>query len=235
MDELALSVFRCTAGDILGTLGPYLRDHLRRDERFRDRLGIFVNSFADSVSIQARTINSVKSPAREATLATFTATLRENLPPPAADKLCIDFVAYTPREHVIYFGGDLSMDAVKETIPLMPGIQELHLTNALLSNRFLQPDPDGPLANTKLLPSLRRLHLEDIVLDDEDWSPLLPYLTHQASDGQVISLVLSGGCIHICNDVIKDIESLVDEFILDLVLDEDCPFDYCSAGEEDEG
>ena len=236
MDEIEISVFRCAVGDILGILGPYLRDYLRhRGGRLRDGLGIFVNSHDDSVSIQARTTSSVGGLTREVTFATFAARLWRTLPTPAADKLCIDLVAYTPREHVVYFGGDLGMDAVRGIVPSMPGIQELRLTNALLSDGFLQPDPDGPLANTKLLPSLRRLRLENIVLKDDDWSPLLPYLVNQTSGGQRISLTLSGYSIHICTDVVEDIEGFVDEFILDLNLDGDCPFDYCSVGEEDEG
>ena len=231
MEELTLNVFRCKVEDILETFGPYMRDYLRRDERFQ---GVFVDSFDDSVSIQARTATNTEGQTQKATFATFTATLREDLRPSAADKLCIKFVAYVPVERVVCFGGDLSMDAVRGTVPSMPGIQELYLTNALLSGRFLQPNPDGPLANTKLLPSLRHLHLEDFFLDGDDWSFLLHYLIHQTSDGQGLSLTLSGSHIHICKDVVKDIKGLVDELILDLPLDEDCPLDHCSVGEEDD-
>ena len=106
------------------------------------------------------------------------------------------------------------MDAVREIVPMMPKLQELHLTDALLSDGFLRPDPDGPLANTKLLPSLRRLHLEDTVVENDDWTPLLPYLAHQTSGGQIISLTLSGECFHICKDVVRGIESLVEELVL---------------------
>jgi len=232
MDEMTLVVSGCTVGDIMGTFGPYLRDYLQRDRRVRDGLGIFVNSYGQCVSIQASTPRSVKGRIRRVVLAKFTAMLRENLLPPAADKLCIDFAAFTPREQVVYFGGDLGMEAVRGIVPTMPEIKELHLTSAVLSDRFLQPHPNGPLANTKLLPSLRHLHLEDIVLDDDDWSPLLPYLAHQTSGGQVISLTLSGEPVHICKDVVNDIKGLVDEFIFDLPLDEDCPFDYCFVGED---
>ena len=215
MDEsMKLTLRRCTTGDILEILGPYMRDYLRRDRRLRDQLGIVVDSSGEFVSVEASAIIAVEGPTQRATFATFTVILREYIPPPAEDKLCIDLVAYTPREHVVYFGGDLSMDAVREIVPMMPKIQELHLTDALLSNGFLQPDPDGPLANTKLLPSLRRLHLEDTVVENDDWTLLLPYLAHQTSGGQAISLTLSGECFHICKDVVRGIESLVEELVL---------------------
>jgi hypothetical protein len=151
MDEANLTVLHCTVGDVLEILGPYVWDHLRRNGRSWDQLGIFVNSFHESISIQAST---VKGSAQRVTFMTMAMKLREDLPPPAVDKLCIDFVGHTPREHMVYFRGYLGMDAVREMLPTMPKIQELYLTFALLSDGSLQPDPDGPFANTKLLPSL---------------------------------------------------------------------------------
>jgi len=234
MEEMTLTVLRCAVEDVSGTLGPYVRDYIRRDGRFRDGLGILVNSIGDSISIQASTISNVEGPIEGVTFATFTAMFLGTLPPPTEDRLCIDFVAHTPGEHVLYFGGDLSMDALRGTVAAMPNIRELRLTRVLLTDGFLQPVADGPLANKKLLPSLRRLYLEDILVHDDDWSPLLSYLTHQTSDDQGISLTLSGGRQHICKDVVREIEGLVKELILHLLLDDDCPFDHCSVSEEDE-
>lgn len=153
MNEMTLDVSGCTVGDIMGTFGPYLRDYLRRDGRVRDGLGIFVNSYGQCVSIQASTPSSVKGRIRRVVFATFTAMLWENLAPPAGDKLCIDFATYTPREQVVYFGGDLSMEAVRGIVPTMLEIKRLHITSAVLSGRFLQPDPDGPLVVSWLFPN----------------------------------------------------------------------------------
>ena len=125
----------------------------------------------------------------------------------------------------------MNMGAVRGIISTMPNIQELHLSDVTLADGFLQPYPDGPHANKKLLPSLRRLHLEDIGLNDDDWSPLIAYLTHQTSDGQRISLSLSGGRQHICKDTVKEIRGLVEEFVLNLILE---AFDYCLVSEEEE-
>jgi len=231
--DIVLSVFGCTVGDTLGTLGPYLQDYLQRDGRFQDGLGIFVHSLASSISIQASTTSSAKGPTQKVPFATFTAKLGENPSSLAINKLCTGLVEYTPRAQVLYFGGNLSADAVREMVPAMPNIQELHLTGAFLSDGFLQPDPTGPLAGMKLLPSLRHIHLEDTTLDDDDWSPLLSYLSHQTSGGQTISLRLSGGPTHICGNVEIGIKGLVHEFTLELPLNEVSPFYYCSVcGEE---
>ena len=233
MDELALSICKCTAEDILGTLGPLARDHIQRDGRLRDRLGIFVKCFPDSISIQANAIKNTGDQAQRLTFATFTANLKQGTFFSGNYQLCIDFVAHLPVEPVVYFGGDLSMDIVKEIIPTMPNIQELHLIHAQLEYGFLLLNPKEPLAHKKLLPSLQRLFLEDVILDDEGWSPLIPYLTHQTSSGQRISLTISGQSEHICKDVLKEMEGFVEELVLDLLLDDDCPFDYCVLSEEE--
>ena len=232
MDEMTLTVFRCTAEDVTRILGPYVQDYFRRDGRFRDGIGILETSLSDSISIQASTISNVEDPPQRVTFATFTAILQEDLPPHAEEKLCIDFVAHTPREHVVYFGGDLTMYSLKTIVTTMPNIQELHLTSGRVADGFLLPDPDEPVANGKLLPSLRHLRLEDLY--EDDWSPLLLYLTHQTSGGQKISLTISGGRCHICKDMLKEIEGLVEEFVLDSFWDYECPLGCCSISEEGE-
>jgi len=185
------------------------------------------------LSIRASTFSDGKGPTQGVAFATFTAMYLETLPLQAEDKLHVDFAAFTPREQVVHFGGNLRMEVLTEIVPTMPRFKELHLTRPVLSDGFLRPDPDGPLAGKKFLPSLRHLHLEDVVLDDDDWSPLLAYLVYQVSGDQVVSLTLSGELVHICKDVVEDIKALVDEFTLDLPLDKVCPFVYCSANDKE--
>jgi len=231
MDEITLSLFRCTAEDITRTLGPYVREYLGRDEKSRGGLGLFVDSLDDVVSIQA----SVEGPTGRVTFAKFSAELPQELSPCACDELCIDFVAQTPGERVVYFGGDLSMSALRRIVPAMPKIQELHLVNVMVFDGFLQPSPGGPLANTELLPSLQRLRLDSVFLDREGWGPLLPFLAQKASGGQAVSLTLTEEYLHICRNMVRDIESLVEEFIFpDSILDDDCLYDCCSVSEDEE-
>ena len=234
MDGITLAVFHCTVEDVLGTLGPYMQDYIQRDGRFRDGLGIYPTSSINSVSIDVGTISGAGWPIRAVTFAKFVALLENELSLAAESKLCIDFIAHIPREHVVYLGGDVGMGTVRGIVAGMPKIQELHLTGALLVDGFLQPDLDGPLANNKLLPSLRRLRLEDTVLNEDEWSPIIPYLTHQASGCHRISLTIGGEPQHICKDVLETITDLVEELVLELTLDDGCPFDYCSTSEEEE-
>ena len=50
-------------------------------------------------------------------------------------------------------------------VTAMANIQELHLTGGMVADGFLLPDPDESDVNRKLLPSLRRLRLEDLYED----------------------------------------------------------------------
>ena len=237
--ETSLTVRHCTVEDIAGTFWPYIRNHIERDGRFRDGLGTFLRSSPNSVSIQASVVKDNEGAARRVTFATFTAVHQGDIPIPDhhEGRLCADFLAHIPIEYVVYFGGGINMDAIRRIAPAMPNVQELHLTRARLVDRFLRPDPEGPLAENILLLSLQRLHLENVILEgDESWDPLLPYLAHQTSDGRRISLTISGRHGHICKSVTEEMEDFVDELILNFVVNDDCPFDCCglSDGEEEE-
>ena len=235
LDKTSLTLFGCRVEEI-PEIGAYLRDYLRRDGRFQDGLGIFITFFQESILIEANTASGNDSPSLSSTervlFVMFMAAFEQSLPLDMRNKLCIDLVKYAPTEHVTCFRGKMETRILEQAIPTMPNIQELHLISVEMSDRFLRPDSDGPPANAKTLPSLRYLHLEDIFTDPVDWSSLISYLAHQTSGGQAISLRITGDPIHICPHVAENIMDLVEEFVLDLTLDEECPFDIC---QEDRG
>jgi len=82
----------------------------------------------------------------------------------------------------------------------------------VILDMFLRPDP---LSNTKLLPSLRHLRLDYFALqNNDDWRPLIAYLTHQTSGGQLMSLRLCRKRPPIPPEVAREMEGLVDKFII---------------------
>ena len=101
----------------------------------------------------------------------------------------------------------------------------------MVSDRFLLPDPKGSNAHKKLLPSLRRLYLKDAKAVDDNWYPLITYLTHQTSGNQAVSLESFGEGVHVCPEVIERIEGLVEELVYEPDPDSRCPFDKCSWAE----
>ena len=149
--------------------------------------------------------------------------------------MCADFVAQVSLYNVVHFGGDLGMDILKRVVPAMPRIQELYLIHARLEKGFLLPDPEAPIVQNKLLPSLQRLYLEDILSDKTSWRPLLSYLAHQTADGQRISVAISAPREHMCKDVIQEIGAFVEELAVGSSVDGKCPFKSCVSDGEEEG
>lgn len=228
LDKISLRVSRFTVDDISDILGPFIHGRIQCDGRVREGLGIFVNSYPGVVSIQATATNNVDH--QRETFAWFVATLRGNHPPHDGVRLCADLVAYAPVEDVVLFGGQLNMDEIRRIAPTMPKVQELHLKRVRLVDRFLQSDPEEPLTEEKLFPSLKHLHVEHVVSNEGHWRPLLSYLAHQTSDGKQISFTISRGPGHICRDVVDEIGGLVEKFVITYPMNGGCPYHRCLGG-----
>ena len=210
LDNIYLTVYKSTVEDISQTLGPYMRDYFQRNPRFQDRLHITSSSSPDSISfavdvVCTHTTAPVQNPFVALTVCLDAPPLQDVL-----EQLFIDFAALVPQKHVVSLSTDLGDNLPEVLFSTMPNIEMLHLLNVKLSKGFLQPKLDGPRANTKLLPSLRSLCLEDVTLVDRDWSHLTRYLTHQTSDGQIISLEVIGYFPNMRPEVVNEIAELVE-------------------------
>ena len=214
LDEMDLDVSDSTAEDVSQTLAPYIRDRFRHDTRFQDRLSMSFFSTSSVASISVSTERTQTTTLAYNNRPRVSLIVHEvGLPPPGvAGQLLLNLIMLAPLEHVRDFCADDGTDLIGELFLAMPNIETLSISNPDLSQGFLQPNPDGPHPNTKLLPSLRSLRLEDIrYMDDDDWGELMTYLVHQTSDNQPISLRVVGG--DGCPEVIMSgIKALVKEF-----------------------
>ena len=149
--------------------------------------------------------------------------------------LCRDFVAFIAEERVRHFRTTIPSAKLEDLLIAMPKIETLELLDVEMSESFLRPNPDGLHSKSKLLPSLRSLHLNDAIRIDRDWGPLTAFLRHQTSVGQAISLHIKGVGSHMCPDVAKEIRDLVEEFTFDVpaVVVPGCPLGRCREGEVD--
>jgi hypothetical protein len=87
--------------------------------------------------------------------------------PDVRKQLIIDPFAAIPREHVVSFNASLRTEMpLEELLLMMQKIERLFVYDVKLSKGFLQPNPDGPFAHAKLLPSLRSLDLKVVTLGD---------------------------------------------------------------------
>ena len=225
MDHGEIALRDCTLQEVLGTIGPYIRDYLRRDARFRDSLGMFISStslcvFFYACAVKAGHHGPNRLSQHGPPYGKFRAELSQPIHYDARKKLCIDVLALLPQESIIDLKTDLLV--TEEIIVAMPNLETLHLIGPVVLDGFLLPDPGGSNAHRKLLPSLRLLYLEDPEAEDDDWDPLVTYLAHQTTDGQAISLNMFGKGV--CPEVITQIEGLVEEFIyLPGASQDECP------------
>lgn len=212
MGKLQLSFDGCTLEGIRRDIGPYIRDHFQCHERHRDRLCVFVEIGIRRLLIQACVVGfGDEIHNRSPPHTTFAIKLPDNTSGEERDKLSTDIFEFLPQELIVFLETNLSAGAMKKLLINMPNIEVFNLSDPVVSSGFLLPDPGGPNAHKKLLPSLRLLRLEYRVgVGSNDWSPLIRYLTHQTSGNQPVSLIVSGDEVHICWEVQMQIGSLIE-------------------------
>jgi len=234
VDYAGLTLLGSTLEETRQVVGPHIRDYLRRDARFGDKLCISILSTIGCVSLQASVLGVGyrrldRIPNKTLPGAVFTTRLPQDTPGKERDRLCIDILTLLPRERVVTLETNLPKDAMEELFIAMPNIEVLHLASAVISEGFLLPHPDGPNAHKKLLPSLQWLCLDGVVTGDGDWDPLVLYLTHQTSGNHPVSLGVFGKGVHICSGTLRQIGELVREFIYHPDPGKKCPFN-CRSG-----
>ena len=228
VDRTRLEFYGGTSDDVKEVTVPYIRDCLGRDPRFKDRLGIFVETYCARILLRVSVVGvGYHGPdhlPRQGPSHTIAMTLWS---PDEGERLCVDILALLPQERVVYFETSLSMTATKEVVVAMPNLEALCLVDTEYPDEFLLPNPDGPNAHMKLVPSMRRLYLRDtrMRVHRRDWSPLVRYVTRQTSGNHPFSLVLVGECTHICSKAAKEIQGLVEEFVCD--RDPGCSINTC--------
>jgi hypothetical protein len=230
MDRTRLEFYGGTSDDVKEVTVPYVRDYLGHDPRFKDRLGIFVDTYCARILLRVSVVGvGYHGPGqlpRQGPSHTFDVTLWS---PNEGEKLCVDILALLPQERVVYFETSLPMFATKEVVVAMPNLEALCLVDPKIPDGFLLPNPDGLNAHTKLVPSMRRLYLRDtrMRVHRRDWSPLVRYVTRQTSGNHPFSLVLIGEHTHICSKAAKEIQGLVEEFVCD--RDPGCSISKCGT------
>ena len=222
-----VTLYSCTPQEVLEVIGSYIPDCLRHDARFRDRLAISLQSNTRCISVSARVVGPNRLPQDGPPYRKFEGRLSYTIPCDVR-RLCIDILALLPQESIIDFETNLSV--TEEIFIAMPNLKALHLAQPVVSVGFLLPDPNGPNTGKKLLPSLQRLYLEMARPVNDNWNPLITYLSHQTSGDQAISLDLLGED-HVCSEVIEKIKGLVEELAYEPDPELGCPFRKCPSAE----
>jgi len=228
IDNVTLNFSHCGLAEVRETVRSFIRDHLRRDSRFEDRLGVSTSSSAKWFTLQACTIGvgpgllPQNPPHVE-----FEMQLAESLSLEVHKGLFIDTLTHLPREGVVYLKTNLMVAEMVDILIKMPNIEHLYFFDMIIRKGFLLQGSGETNTHQNLLPSLKRLYLENVQTEDEDWGPLITYLTHKASDNQAISLEVFGNRVHICSDVLDQIYGLAKEMVYRPDPTIRCPFHRC--------
>lgn len=220
----------CALHKIRQAIGPYIRDHFQGYEKSRARLGTTVEANPDCLWLRADVVDAgYQLHSLRPSRTQLAMTLLEDTSERERDQLCVDILALLPQERIVHLGTYLPMSAMEELLVTMPNIESLnieslHLYGTAVSERFLLPDPYGPNAHKKFLPSLRQLYLGcEEGVNNDNWGALAQCLIHQTSDGQPITLGMGGEKGHICPGVQKQIKDLVERFTYSGDAGRNCP------------
>ena len=213
------------------SIGSYLQHFFPRDHEFQGRLSVSITRNS-SYSFTFHIYANARKP-RSFTLE-FKVTIDADsfdADPLPEDMLPIfhGIIASIPRERVYSFYTTYHTNILESLFVAMPNIETLELYCVDLAKGFLQPNPYGPYAGTKLLPSLRHLSLERPGIVRDDWRDLTTFLAHQSFGGKPFSLNIEAG-IHMCPGVAMLIEGWVQKFTCSLDTISRCPMWRCLGG-----
>ena len=223
--DLALTLCDRTAEDITRIVGPYIRDYLRRRERSQGGLGLSAIRIGDYTMVRVGDMGGIDLSTRvwDGASTFVSIGLKPNeTPQDPSEKWFLDLVAHIPQDEIISLHS-WGEPAVMGSVPTQfPNLRALDSGLVPLSAVF----PESNLGGNDRIPlSLRRIDLEELVVDGGDWSPLTTFLTSRASSGsQLDSLRVVGS--HMCPSVEGHVRSMVQEFTVK-GPGQRCPFGTC--------
>ncbi|KAF9785006.1 hypothetical protein BJ322DRAFT_802415 [Thelephora terrestris] len=194
MDNLVLNLMDSTVEDISETIGPFIRDYLRRRGKSQTGLGLYISS-EESIELRVEDIGVAGFSAPEPLwLNTLVETIIHLDPMPPADVLeeaLLDLIAYVPREEIVFFqacNSTISADVMSTQLPYLVGIR---FEETPLDVAF----PKSTLDHGEIFPHLQHLSLHHVVIRRGGWSPLTTFLDHLAASGKRLdTLEIHGFC-----------------------------------------
>ena len=236
MDMLFIDLHRCAAEDIPQTIGPYLRDYVRRRGRSPKGLGISLSSHC-FISFGAGDVGELHpSTSRSERMAAFlylNICHQQPLPDDVRDQLALDLIAYIPREEIAYFRTRERLAAVKDLPVRMPNLKALDFQAIPLYPTFsvVLDSPDGSQVEEVIPSTVKHLFLGNLILNGYDWVHLIAFLTRRVSAGNWLgSLRIDGPC-HMCEEVSAGVRGVVGRLeIEDGCLESWCPYGSCLPG-----
>ena len=224
MDDLNITLSDCPIAGISQIIGPYLRDYLRRRGRSQGGLGLLVSLSGRRVTLNVGDADGIdlSTPAWKQ-MATFVGITMEldQTPKELLYKGVLDLIAHVPQDEIVYFRTWSDPLAMDDLFTRLPNLKALHTVNTPLLAVFPESNLDG---DEKIFPSLRHVFLEQLVVSDGDWTPLMGFLARlRVSSGNQLDSLTVVDSPHMCPEVMRRIRGMVQEFKVDR-MSRCCPF-----------
>jgi len=218
MDLLSLTLRGCDDVSASRIVGPYLRDYLRHRDRAQNGLNFSTSSGyrtyrAPHVELRVGNAGRIDfSDLVQSHTGSFVeiTMLLNRQPYTVQDRAVLDLVACIPREEVVYFKAQTNPVTTEDIWTQFPNIRALSFDAVPLSEAFPSPRPD---VEGQKFPPLEHVLLESV--DDDDWSPLMTFLTRCVSSGNRLDTLVIGSSTDIPPEVVEDIRGMVRELKID--------------------
>ena len=223
MDHLDTTLFGCAVTDIPQTIGPYLRDHLRRRGRPRDGLGLRVSQ-SPSIKLSVGDMRGTVShgPGTPVNWFIYITVKLGQIPRDLLEKGVFDLIAHTPRDDVVHFEPLRRLPVVGGISAQFPYLKSLQFVVDSIPLSIIFPEPKAG-GDDGVPPSLQHIRFLNRP-DGDDWRPLTAFLARRASSGDRFGSLMI--CCHVCLEVREYIRSVVQVFhYVDRV--KQCPFGIC--------
>ena len=213
MDNMNLALYKCSPKDILQTIGPCLRDRIRRRGRFPGGgLVLCAKRSSGGFHICVGDANKRDGPTEAVQFIAVEAFMDRTPGKEEAERIGFGLITCIPRDEVGRLWTNLPILRSEELCIEMCHLTCIRLVQVDLSMFFAEPEDRGPHASKDLPRSLDSIWITRPILSGSDWSPLTNFLSHRATIGNQISSLSFGDRPHMAEDVVESIKRAVEVF-----------------------
>ena len=225
--DLFLHLYGCAVRDISRVIGPYLRDYVGHRGTPQHGLGLRVFDGGNEIGHKIGDVENLdpSTPAWDQMtwFAIIWILLNETPPKVLLEREILSLFLHSPQEKITYF------QALGEPIALEAMSTRFQNIRALGFSGTSLPAISNIGGDREIFPALRHLFLDQVWVDNYDWSSLATSLARRASSGNQLDTLQISHSSHMCMEMAENIRSVVRHFQTeDPGTRSACPLGTCS-------